>query len=35
VLVDARMNAVAFADWNAPNGYGLTLDDVEDYLSGR
>jgi len=35
MLVDASMNAVAFADWHAPNGYGLSLDDVEDYLSGR
>jgi len=32
MLMDADDNSVAFTNWNLGGGYGLTLDDIEDYL---
>jgi hypothetical protein len=33
MLMDARTNTVAFADFASGRGYGLTLDAVADYLN--
>jgi hypothetical protein len=35
MLVDAATNWVAFMDYGMPAGYGLDLDDVQDYLTGQ
>jgi hypothetical protein len=35
MLIDAATNWVAFMDYNMPAGYGLDLDDVQDYLTGQ
>lgn len=33
-LVDPHTNTIVYADWAYGRGYGLALDDVEQYLSG-
>lgn len=33
MLVDADTGVVAFADWAVGRGYGLSLDDIEEFLT--
>jgi hypothetical protein len=33
-IVDPILNAVVWADWATGQGYGLTLEDVEEWLAG-
>jgi hypothetical protein len=34
-IIDAETGTIAFCDWNAPRGYGLDLDDVEEWLKAN
>jgi len=35
MLIEASDHTVAFTSWDLGGGYGLTLDEIEDYLSDQ
>ena len=35
MLIEASDHTVAFTNWDLGGGHGLTLDEIEDYLSDQ